>query len=158
MKEKKIVYFIPKRSTWIKLLKQLNRLNFESLGVDITNAGNWWWYNRRQRQHARSKWNQWNNGLQSSSARCHDKFSDTMRALNFFACKSDPDFWMRKSDKVYAYVAVLYVYDHCNRIQKSSFPFSKANTSSRLKEVVLLIHIVMHCYHDDDGTLCITSL
>jgi Reverse transcriptase (RNA-dependent DNA polymerase) len=49
-------------------------------------------------------------GLRSSGARWHDRFADCIRELGFFACKAEPDIWMRKNSTIYEYIAV-YVDD-----------------------------------------------
>ena len=49
-------------------------------------------------------------GLQSSSARFHDKLASSLRALGFKPCKADYDLWMRDKGDHYKYIAV-YVDD-----------------------------------------------
>ena len=80
-------------------------------------------------------------GLRSSGAWWHDNFADTMRELNFFACKTEPDIWMCKSDKGYQYVAV-YVDDLATAMKDPNYPFLKADIGSRLKVVVLLVAFI----------------
>jgi hypothetical protein len=56
----------------------------------------------------------------------------------------EPDIWMRKSGKVYKYVAVYVdALAIAMRIRKSSSLFLKANTSSRPKEVDLSAFILV---------------
>ena len=49
-------------------------------------------------------------GLQSSSARFHDKLASSLRAMGFKPCKADYDLWMRDKGDHYEYIAV-YVDD-----------------------------------------------
>ena len=49
-------------------------------------------------------------GLRSSGARWYEKFSDDLRDMVFFPCKSEPDIWMRQSNGLWEYIAV-YVDD-----------------------------------------------
>ena len=49
-------------------------------------------------------------GLQSSSARFHNKLVSSLRALGFKPCKADYDLWMRDKGDHYKYIAV-YVDD-----------------------------------------------
>ena len=99
-------------------------------------------------------------GLRSSGARWHDKFADTMRELNFFACKAEPDIWMRKSGKVYEYVAV-YVDDLAIAMKDPKEFISILEGKYKFKTKgsgPLSFHLGMNFNRDDDGTLCITSL
>jgi hypothetical protein len=45
-------------------------------------------------------------GLRGSGARWYDRLAASMRELDFFSCKSEPDIRMRKHGKLYEYVAV----------------------------------------------------
>jgi len=49
-------------------------------------------------------------GLRSSGAHFHDRFVDTIREMNFFPCKADPDVWIKNCGTHYEYVCV-YVDD-----------------------------------------------
>ena len=99
-------------------------------------------------------------GLQSSGARWHDKFADTMRELNFFACKAEPDIWMRKNGNVYEYVAV-YVDDLAIAMKDPKEFISILEGKYKFKTKgsgPLSFHLGMDFSRDNDGTLCITSL
>ena len=99
-------------------------------------------------------------GLRSSGARWHDKFADTMRELNFFACKAEPDIWMRKNGDVYEYIAV-YVDDLAIAMKDPKEFISILETKYKFKTKgsgPLSFHLGMNFHRDDDGTLCITSL
>ena len=49
-------------------------------------------------------------GLQSSSARFHDKLASSLRQMGFKPCKADYDLWMREKGDHYEYI-VVYVDD-----------------------------------------------
>jgi hypothetical protein len=45
-------------------------------------------------------------GLQTSGARFHEKFADTLMDMGFLPCKADPDVWMKDCGTHYEYVCV----------------------------------------------------
>jgi hypothetical protein len=99
-------------------------------------------------------------GLRSSGARWHDKLADTMRELNFFACKAEPDIWIRKNGNIYEYVAV-YVDDLAFAMKDPKEFISILEGKYKFKTKgsgPLSFHLGMNFHRDDDGTLCITSL
>jgi hypothetical protein len=49
-------------------------------------------------------------GLRTSGAHFHEKFADTLLAMQFLPCKADPDVWMKDCGTHYGYVCV-YVDD-----------------------------------------------
>jgi hypothetical protein len=50
-------------------------------------------------------------GLRTSGACFHEKFADTLLAMQFFPCKADPDVWMKDCGTHYEYYVCVYV-DH----------------------------------------------
>ena len=94
-------------------------------------------------------------GLRSSGARWHERFADTLRDMQFFPCKADPDVWMRRNEDVYEYVAV-YVDD---LLIAAKNPKEITDTlmnkyKYKLKGVGKLVyHLGMDFGRDPDGTL-----
>jgi Reverse transcriptase (RNA-dependent DNA polymerase) len=99
-------------------------------------------------------------GSRSSGARWHDKFADCMRELDFFACKAEPDIWMRKNRDIYEYVAV-FIDDLAIAMKDPQGFITILETKYKFKTKgsgPLSFHLGMNFDRDKDGTLCITSL
>jgi Reverse transcriptase (RNA-dependent DNA polymerase) len=94
-------------------------------------------------------------GLRTSGARWHDRFSDTLRDMQFFPCKADPDLWIKDCNTHYEYVCV-YV-DDLMMIGKDPSSFFSALTDTygyKLKGVGKpTYHLGGDFFRDPDGTL-----
>ena len=94
-------------------------------------------------------------GLRTSGARFHDKLADTLRDMDFFPCKCDPDLWMRDAGDTYEYVCV-YV-DDLMAIMKDPQAFFDALTGKyqyKLKGVgEPAYHLGGNFSRNADGTL-----
>jgi Reverse transcriptase (RNA-dependent DNA polymerase) len=82
-------------------------------------------------------------GLRSSGARWHDRFTDCIRELGFFPCKSEPDIWMRKKNNQYEYIAFTDVLETKHKFKlKGTGPIAS--------------HLATDFTRDEDGMLCIS--
>ena len=94
-------------------------------------------------------------GLQTSGARWHDRFSDTLRDMGFTPCEADPDVWMRPTDTHYEYVCV-YVDDIMmfGKTPEEFFTLLTDKYNYQLKGVgPPKYHLGGDFYRDKDGTL-----
>ena len=98
-------------------------------------------------------------GLRSSGARFHEKLADTLRDLNFYPSRADPDVWIRDAGDKYEYVCT-YV-DDLLVAMKSPSEFMQALQAApwhyKLKGVGFpKYHLGANFFRDRDGTLCIS--
>jgi hypothetical protein len=95
-------------------------------------------------------------GLRTSGARFHDRLIDTLRAMKFFACKADPDLWIRDCGNHYEYICV-YVDDLAVMMvdPKTFFDELAGPTwNFKLKGVgPITYHLGANFSRDPDGTL-----
>jgi hypothetical protein len=93
-------------------------------------------------------------GLRTSGARFHEKFADTLQAMQFFPCKADPDVWMKDCVSHYEYVCV-YVDDLAVMMKDpSAFLAELKERKYKLKGVGdISYHLGGNFYRDPDGTL-----
>ena len=84
-------------------------------------------------------------------------FSDDLRDMDFFSCKTEPDIWMRKSVELWEYAAV-YV-DRLVFVGRDPVKFAKEfedNYNYKLKATGgISFHLGCDLFRDEDGTLCI---
>ena len=95
-------------------------------------------------------------GLKSSGKRWHEKLYDTLRGMNFFPSKADPDVWMREMNGLYEYIAV-YV-DDLAIASKSPELIIDALEAAKLKLKgvgPITYHLGCDFDRDPDGTLAI---
>jgi hypothetical protein len=94
-------------------------------------------------------------GLRTSGARWHDRLSDVLRSMGYFACKADPDLWIKDCQTHYEYLLV-YV-DDLMYIGKEPKQFFDALTNEhgfKLKGVgTPSYHLGGDFFRDPDGTL-----
>jgi Reverse transcriptase (RNA-dependent DNA polymerase) len=93
-------------------------------------------------------------GLRSSGARYHERFADTLRDMNFFPSKADPDVWMRDCGTHYEYMCV-YVDDllHISKDPAILFNELTSKYGYKLKGVgPPKYHLGGDYFRDDDGT------
>ena len=93
-------------------------------------------------------------GLRSSGARYHERFADTLRDMDFFPSKADPDVWMRDCGTHYEYMCV-YVDDLLHISKNPSILFDELTTKYgyKLKGVgPPKYHLGGDYFRDSDGT------
>jgi hypothetical protein len=93
-------------------------------------------------------------GLRTSGARFHEKFADTLLAMQFLPCQADPDVWMKDCGTHYEYVCV-YVDDLAVMMKDPSAFFAELRDRKyKLKGVgEITYHLGGDFYRDPDGTL-----
>ena len=96
-------------------------------------------------------------GLQTSGARFHAKFADTLHALGFAPTYANPDVWNRDAGDVHEYV-VVYVDDILTALKNPDKFYSQLQSDPwnyNLKNVEEpRYHLGGDFFRDKDGTLC----